>query len=145
VLPGLPILDPIPKGILQALGSVALATVGIGFALSTIPAASPSLLENLALVGAALLIAYTVEAVWLAQRAEIDEEYEEWLGFLVGTGLAGLLAIAFALLLSDHRVAGHDNLVDDFGLAWVVVSLIILGGVLVVQPLLAMRFRSDRG
>jgi hypothetical protein len=142
VLPGLPILDPIPKGVIQALGSVAVATVGIGFALHTVPAASPALLENLAQIGALLLIAYTVEAVWLAQRAEMDDEYEEWLGFLVGTGIAGLLAVAFALLLSDHRAAGHDNLVDDFGLAWAVVSLVILGGVLVLQPVLAMRYRD---
>jgi len=143
VLQRLPILDPISKGILQALGSVAVATVGIGFALSTIPAASPALLENVAQIGAALLVAYAVEAVWLAQRAEMDDEYEEWLGFLVGTGVAGLLAIAFGLLLSGHRAAGHENLVDDFGLAWSVVSLIILGGVLVLQPLLAMRYRTD--
>jgi hypothetical protein len=142
VLSRLPILDPIPKGIVQALGSVAVATVGIGFALSTIPAASPALLENLALIGAALLIAYAVEAVWLAQRAEMDDEYEEWLGFLVGTGIAGLLSVAIALLLAEHRLAGHDNLVDDFGLAWAVVSLVILGGVLVLQPLLASRFRE---
>jgi len=139
----MPVLDPIPKGVLQALGSVAVATVGIGLALNTVPAASPALLENLAQIGAVLLIAYTVEAVWLAQRAELDDEYEEWLGFLVGTGLAALLAIAFALLLSEHRAAGHDNLLDDFGLAWSVVSLVILGGVLVLQPLLAMRFRAD--
>lgn len=143
MLPGLPILDPIPKGVLQALGSVAVATVGIGFALNTIPTASPALLENIAQIGAALLIAYTVEAVWLAQRAEMDDEYEEWLGFLVGTGIAGLLAIAFALLLSGHRAAGHDNLIDDFGLAWAVISLAILGGVLVLQPVLAMRYRAD--
>ena len=68
------------------------------------------------------------------------EEFEEWLGFLVGAGIAGLLAIAAALLGVEHRVAGHANSLDDLGLSFVIVSLAILAGCIVLQPLLAHRF-----
>ncbi len=61
-------------------------------------------------------------------------------GFTVGAGIAGLLAIAVALLGVEHRVAGHSNSLDDLGPAFVVVSLVILAGCLVAQPLLAQRF-----
>lgn len=127
----------------MALGSVAVASIGVGLALATLPPPSPGLLENIALIGATLVLAYVVEAVWLVPRVEVDGDREEWLGFLVGTGIAGLLGVVFALLASEHRAAGHDNWLDAFGLAWAAVSLLILGGLLVIQPLLADRF--DQG
>lgn len=133
-------LDPIPKGIANALASVALVTLGLYFFLQAVPHASPDLLRTTAIVGASLLLAYVVEAVWLAQRAELDDEYEEWLGFVAGAGIAGFLGIVLALLLAEHRLAGHANVVDEVGAAWVAASLLILGGVLVLQPLLAQRF-----
>jgi hypothetical protein len=139
VLPRLPILDPIPKGVANALGAVALASLGLYFFFSAVPAASPELLRTIALVGASLLIAYVVEAVWLVTRVEIDDEYGEWLGFVTGAGIAGLFGIVFALLLAEHRSVGHSNFIDKFGTAWAAVSLLILGGVLVLQPLLAHR------
>lgn len=138
----LPILDPIPKGIANALASVALATLGLYFFLQAVPHASSDLLRTVAIVGASLLLAYVVEAVWLAQRAELDDEYEEWLGFVAGAGIAGFLGVVFALLLAEHRFAGHANFVDEIGVAWVAASLLILGGVLILQPLLAQRFGS---
>ena len=60
-----------------------------------------------------------------------------------GPASAGLLAIAVALLGAQHRLAGHSNSLDDLGLSFVVVSLVILGGTLVLQPLLARRFRAS--
>jgi len=142
VLDRIGIYDPVPRGIAQALFSVSVASVGLSFALSRFQTASPELLENIAFVGAPLLIAYVVEAVWLAQRVEIDDEYEEWLGFITGAGIAGLFGIAAALLVSEHLAYGHDNAIDAFGTAWAVVSLTILAGVLILQPLLAGRFRA---
>lgn len=137
-------LDPIAKGVANALVSVVLASLGAYFFLAALPAASPELLRNIALIGASLLIAYVVEAVWLVPRVEIDDDHEEWLGFIVGAGIAGLLGIVFALLLSAHREAGHSNVIDDIGLAWATISLLILGGVLVLQPLLADRYGDTR-
>ncbi len=139
----LPVLEPITKGVLLALCSVALASVGGSFFLGAIPAASPELLRSLATIGAVLVPAYVVEVVWMVPHLGRGEEFEEWLGFVVGAAMAGLLAIAVALLGAEHRVAGHANSLDDLGLSFVVVSLTILAGTLVLQPLLAHRFRDS--
>lgn len=140
--PHLPVLEPITKGVLLAFWSLALASIGCAFFLGAIPAASPELLQSLATIGAILVPAYVVEIVWMLPQMGKGIEYEEWLGFVVGTGIGGLTAIAVALLLAQHRAAGHANSLDDLGLAWVIVSETILAGVLVVQPLLAHRFRD---
>lgn len=134
------LLEPVSKGVLLALWSVLLASIGLAFFLGAIPAASPELLRELAIVGAILLPAYVVEVVWLVPRTGEGVEYEEWLGFVVGAGITVLLGIAVALLLGQHRATGHANALDDLGLAWVIVSQLILGGALVVQPLLVRRF-----
>lgn len=140
----LPLLEPKTKGVIGALASVVLGSLGGYFFLSSIPAASPQLLQNLALIGASFVIAYVVEAVWLVTRVEgeLDEDQEEWLGFLTGAGIVGLLGIAVALLTAEHRAAGHANALDDLGLAFSAVSLIILGSLLVYQPILADLHRS---
>jgi len=136
----LPVFEPITKGVLLALFSVAVASVGGSFFLGAIPPASPELLQSLATIGAIFVPAYVVEIVWLVPRMARGEEFEEWLGFVVGAGIAGLLAIAVALLAVEHRLAGHSNSLDDLGLSFIVVSLTILAGTLVLQPLLAHRF-----
>lgn len=140
--PELPILEPITRGILLALFSVVVASIGTAFFLGALPAASPELLDSLATIGAIFVAAYVVEVVWLLPRMGRGEEFEEWLGFVVGAGICGLLAIAVALLGAQHRLAGHSSSIDDLGLSFVVVSLVILGGTLVLQPLLARRFRD---
>ncbi len=52
---------------------------------------------------------------------------------------------AVALLGVQHRLAGHSNSLDDLGLAFVIVSLVVLAGTLVAQPLLARRFSQPEG
>lgn len=143
----LPIVSPLLGGIAKALATVALGSSGAYFFFrSSAAPASPELLRATAGIGATLLIAYVVEAVWLASRVEVDEEvddeYEEWLGFLVGTGIAGFVGVGTALLLSEHRAAGHFNFVDQFGTAWIMMSLLILGSLLLVQPVFAHWLRT---
>lgn len=138
-------LEPISKGIVNALIAVAAGSLGVYFFFNAIPLASPELLRSAATIGATFLLAYIVEAVWLVQRVERDDEFEEWLGFLTGAGIAGLLGVVFALLLSAHRVAGHANFIDRIGIAWVAISMTVLGGVLVMQPLLAHRLSRSAG
>lgn len=140
--PELPVLEPVTKGVLLALFSVAIGSVGGAFFLGAFPSASPELLQSLATIGAIFVPAYVVEVVWMVPHMGQGEEFEEWLGFVVGAGIAGLIAIAVALLGVEHRVAGHANTLDDLGLGFVVVSLVILAGTLVSQPLLAHRFRD---
>ena len=136
----LPVFEPITKGVLLAFFSVVVASIGAAFFLGAVPPASPDLLQSLALIGAILLPAYVVEVIWLVPRMGQGEELEEWLGFVVGAAIADLLAIAVALLGVQHRLAGHSNSLDDLGLAFVIVSLVVLAGTLVAQPLLAHRF-----
>ena len=136
----LPVFEPITKGVLLALFSVVVASIGAAFFLGAVPPASPDLLQSLALIGAILLPGYVVEVIWLVPRMGRGEELEEWLGFIVGAAIADLLAIAVALLGVQHRLAGHSNSLDDLGLAFVLVSLVVLAGTLVAQPLLARRF-----
>jgi hypothetical protein len=138
----LPDYEPITKGVLLAFFSVVVATIGAAFFLGAVPPASPDLLQSLATIGAIFVPAYVVEVVWMIPHMGRGEEFEEWLGFVVGAGIAGLIAIAVALLEVEHRVAGHSNSLDDLGLGFVIVSLAILGGALVSQPLLAHRFRD---
>ena len=138
--PELPIVEPVTKGLLLALFSVVVATIGASFFLGALAPASPELLDSLATIGAIFVPAYVVEVIWLVPRMGRGEEFEEWLGFTVGAGIAGLLAIAVALLGAQHRLAGHANSLDDLGLSFVIVSLVILSGTLVLQPLLARRF-----
>lgn len=135
----LPVLEPTSRGLALALFSVVAATIGGAFFAGAIPAASPDLLQTLAIVGAILVPAYVVEVTWLMPQMGAGEEYEEWLGFVVGAGIAGLVAIAVALLTAQHRAAGHAGTLDDLGLAWVVVAEVVLAGTLVAQPLLARR------
>jgi hypothetical protein len=139
----LPVFEPITKGVLLALFSVAVASIGGSFFLGAIPPASPDLLQSLATIGAIFIAAYVVEVIWMVPRMGRGEEFEEWLGFMVGSGIAGLLAIAVALTGVQHRLAGHSNSLDDLGLSFVIVSLVILAGTLVLQPLLAHRFRDS--
>jgi hypothetical protein len=138
--PELPVVEPITRGLLLALFSVVVASIGAAFFLGAVPSASPDLLQSLALIGAVLIPAYVVEVIWLVPRMGGGEELEEWLGFIVGAGIADILAIAVALLGAQHRLAGHANSIDDLGLAFIVVSLVVLAGTLVAQPLLAHRF-----
>jgi hypothetical protein len=126
-----------------ALFSVSAATFGVVFFLSRLPAPSPELLQTLATIGAILVPAYAIEVAWLVPGMGRGEELEEWLGFIVGAAIADLLSIAVALLGVQHRSAGHSNSLDDLGLAFVIVSLFVLAGTLVAQPLLANRFGSD--
>ena|SRR6187402_3368863 len=135
-------LEPVPKGITLAVISVSGVAIGLSFFLASIPAASPELLRTLGIIGASFVLAYAIEAAWIVSQGEVTEDHEEWLGFLVGVGIAGLIAIGMALLLAEHRLAGHDNYLDALGLGWVLGALSILGGVIVLQPLLADVYRD---
>jgi hypothetical protein len=62
---------------------------------------------------------------------------EHWLGWVSGVGLWGLAGIVAALLVAEHRAAGHANPLDTFGLAWSVASLGLQGILVCVYPVIA--------
>jgi len=100
-------------------------------------------MRSMAEIGAAILLGYVIEATWMTSRLEreTEEERENWLGSTVGFGLAGLFGIVVALLVAEHRRAGHNNFLDDFGLWWSTVSLGALGVLVALQPLITDRWR----
>jgi hypothetical protein len=121
-------------GLVEALAVVAVPTVVFLWIGRAMGYPSPALLRSLAEIGVALLLAYTVEAVWLVNRAERKDWHENWLGAISGVGVAGLLGIAVALAAAAHREAGHGNLLDDIGLWWSVSAVGVLGIFVVLHP-----------
>lgn len=124
--------------LLVVVGCCALAMPAV----NAVPAPSVRLMDGIASLGTGLLLAYVVEAVWATRQMRSAHDYEKRLGFLVGLATTGLAGIVIALLVSAHLAAGHSNLLDVAGLAWVVVSLGLLGGFVVTQPLLGHEWSS---
>lgn len=129
-------MDETDKGSLQALGLVfGLAAI---FTLCTASWPDPpaELMSDAAGVGSALFIAYAVEMAWLTSRYDVGGVFDRRVGQFLGVGLCGLFGIVVALLLSSHLKAGHSNLLDSFGVAWVCISLGLLGLIVALQPLI---------
>jgi hypothetical protein len=136
-LPVLRGLSPHRKGVVEGASVVFLASLGFAVfvaALSVRPDADT--LRSAAEICATLLIAYAIEVSWLirASRRRDIEERESRLGAFTAVGAAAALAVLLSLVLSDRVEAGHWILVDDFGLGWVIASLILLGTIVVMQP-----------
>lgn len=105
---------------------------------------SAELMRSLAQVGTALLLGFVIEATWMSARIEHeDDDREKWLGLTTGIGLSGLIGIAVALLVAEHRVAGHNNALDDLGLWWSISSMAILGVFITLQPLIVSRWTQE--
>jgi len=126
----------VEKGCLKAIGMVLVGSMGAFLLTRILPAPNPDLLNGLASLGTGLLLAYVIEAAWITPRMRTAKDFENRLGVLVGVAVSGLFGVVIALLLAAHRAAGHSNWLDHLGLAWTVVSLAILGGLVVLQPLL---------
>lgn len=119
-----------------------VAFLARGFAYPT-----PELMREMAEIGAALLIAYAVEVAWMAERlrSESDAERRDWLGAVVGIGLCGLLGVLTALLVAEHRAAGHRNYLDSFGLWWSALALGSLGVFVALYPVIVTRWAQPKG
>jgi drug/metabolite transporter (DMT)-like permease len=96
---------------------------------------SSGLVGDLAQIGATLLIAYTVETSGLIKALHIrGGDHENWVGFVGGLGICGLLGIAFALMLSGH--SGDLGTVEEIGFVWAACSIGILGVLVASMPFL---------
>jgi hypothetical protein len=92
-------------------------------------------LQALAQIGGTLLIAYAVEVGWIVKASTArGAAHDWWIGFLIGTGAAGLGGIGLALALSERVIAGHWIWIDQFLLGWSLGSLTVLGCLIVSLP-----------
>jgi high-affinity Fe2+/Pb2+ permease len=114
--------------------AIAFLTAIGTYALWFVAYPSPELLRAMAGVGASFFLAYVIETTWMVSRAPPDDSRGDWLGFVTGLAVAGLIGIAAALLSAEHRAAGHGNLLDDLGMWWSVFSLGFLGLMVALQP-----------
>jgi len=140
-------VDPLPLGIVKVMVALAVSSFALGIG---IPFDSPDadLMYSIAQVGIAIVFAYVVEAVWMVERVNRDDhDHRDWLGTTCGFGVAGLSGVGAALFVGGHRAAGHANFLDAVGLWWSVAALVLLGAIVIVQPLLADidRARRERG
>lgn len=129
-------LGQVSAGLIEGIGVIGVATVALLPIAMRVPQPSPAVFEEIVQVGIVLLLGYVVELVWFVQRIAQAPDYENRLGGLTGIGIAGLIGVVLAILLGAHLAAGHNNVLDDIGLAWIVPSLAFMAGVVVIQPLL---------
>lgn len=146
-LPVLRSLNPVRKGFAEGLAAIAAGSLFAVFGLTVI-ASKPTddLLRSLAEVGATFLIAYVIEVSWIVKTsstARALDERESRLGTFIGIGAAALFGIALALGLAERARVHHWNFFDEIGFAWVAVSLVALGAVVVLQPLLTHEWLND--
>jgi hypothetical protein len=140
---------PVHKGFLYAVGTIAALTVILtaAFALGLDSGLYPSaeLFRQLAQAGIGLLIAYSIAIAaaerFLGNRDGLDRHLE-WLGFVTGIGVCGLIGIGLSFGIAEHREAGHENLVDQLGLWWTVASVGLLGLVVALQPMTSYQWRK---
>jgi uncharacterized membrane protein len=135
-------IDPLIPAVAKPVGAISLLAVAPAIFWPWQDLAS-NLMYAIAQVGVAIVFAFVVEAVWLVERADRKaEDHRDFLGVTCGFGVAGLIGVALALAVGAHRDAGYSSFLDAYGLWWSVFSLVILGSLVVVQPLLADRHRA---
>lgn len=140
----LPKLDPLARGAIEAVGIVAWLSASLTVFTVLAPYPSAELLRDIVNLGVVLVLAYVVEATWLARRMVIAPDYRNRLGFITAIGVMGLIGVALGILLTAHLAAGHASWLDDLGLAWCLGSLSVLGGLVVTQPLLVDGWENRR-
>jgi hypothetical protein len=134
-LPVLRDFSPMCRGILES-GAVTLSGA-LAFAYSSSGLISPPsehFLENVAEIGATLLVADAVQIGWFLQNSrKRGADRENWVGIMAGLSACALIGITISLLLADHR--GSFTWFEQIGFGWVVVSLFLLGLLVAFQPL----------
>jgi hypothetical protein len=117
-------------------------TVGLGLSLWPIGAAvaekpSAELLRYMAGIGATLLIAYAIEMSAVVRTEYVRSSMREnWIGFIVGIGVGGLMAVAVALGLAERAEVNHRLWVDQALFAFATGGLLMLGLIVTLLPAL---------
>ncbi|HEV7771468.1 MAG TPA: hypothetical protein VGO66_12535 [Solirubrobacterales bacterium] len=105
---------------------------------------SPQLLRDLAQLGAALFIAYSVATAGASfSEGRIPEEHLNWLGSICGVGASGLVGIGAGIALAAHREAGNASALDVIGLCWVIASIALMGLFVAALPYAVYSWRRS--
>lgn len=134
-LPVLRGLSPLRRGLVEAFWVTLVGSLGV-LPLTHIYASRPSeaLLTSIAQVGATLLVAYGVEISWfLKESRKRGTDRENWVGIASGVGLSGVLGIGCALAIGG--TGGDFTLIQEFALAWSIISVSLLGLLAALGPL----------
>jgi hypothetical protein len=137
-------LDPFRLGFIGGIGSVAVLTVSLlvmawGWSLTD---PSADLFRDLAALGAALFVAYSVAAGTTGPRLH-KGSHQNWLGSSCGLGIGGLTGIAMSIGLAAYRDAGHAGALDVVGLCWIVANLTLLGVFVAMLPAISSSWRAS--
>lgn len=137
-------LSPGWAGFVNALGPVAVLVpmvtwLSIHFGLPDPP---PEIFERLLQAGLGLFVAFSVTLAAIELKFDDEDKAVDWLGYGCGWGTAGLVAIAACTALSVNSISA-PTWVDIGFLWWSTVSLLVLGIIIAVGPL--MIYRSKIG
>lgn len=135
-LPVLRDLSPLRRGFVETIGVISGATTisFLGLLLTDLNV-PPETLDAGAQIGATLLIAYAVETSWWLKSSRIrSSNRENWVGYSSGIGVCAFLGVIIALWLSTG--SGNLDEIGKLGLAWVLLTLTLLGGLVATLPLL---------
>jgi hypothetical protein len=137
-------LGPFWLGFIDSIGSVTSLTAAfLVLAASFSPAdPEPDLFRDLAALGVALFIAYSVATGATGPSFKETNVHRNWLGASCGLGVAGFVAIAVSVALTAYREAGHAGTLDIVGLCWVAATLTLLGVFIAVLPAISSSWRD---
>jgi hypothetical protein len=139
-------LTPMRKGFASAVGIILfLAAVLTSCGAVVLSTPSAELLWALAQLGVGLLIAYSIALAAVEKdlsRKGTRNQHENWVGFVGGCGVCGLVGIGLALITASDLEAGHTNLADQAGLWWSASSIGMLGIMVAILPILSYEWRK---
>jgi hypothetical protein len=123
------------RGFVTGLAVIALLGLALWLPLAVLAErVSAELLRYMAAIGATLLIAYAIE-----MSAVVRVDYvrtpirENWIGFIVGIGFCGLMAIILSLALGERAVK-HWLWADQAAFAFAAGALFMLGLLVTLLP-----------
>lgn len=132
-LPLLKGLSPMQRGFFESVAVIFFVAAIAGYGINQLFSDPAKVSEPLAQIGATLLVAYTVQTSWVIQTSrKRGADRENWVGMAAGIGSCALVGILIALCLSPH---GESlDLLESFGFAWAVTSVLLLGLWTALQP-----------